>query len=416
MLRTLEMPMTKAGADISLTKEIEKSAYVLYRKTADGLIYAGLYDPDIPDEDYLDGIYKIPLRSTFVGKELIDQNKVLYNIHGSTDDNIFVKGGTSERVYSWVGIWQRVLREMGITDTERKCYVRKESEPPDPCNGKTEDIVGGHLTVNADGNVGIREEVYLLPICKRHNSSRNESAMRPTSTVNAIVMQYKYNVIPNNEMLISLPMSRIAEQTGIDISVHNGRVDFQKVKSAGIDFVMIREGYGNDKAYKYQVDELFETNYIGAKNAGLNVGAYHYLYATTVEGARQEAEGFVDNLKGKQFEMPIALDIEDKCQSNLPTSVICEMVKAFMDICEGAGYYCVLYSYESFLTTKITSELLSRYDVWCANVSSLPHIKSYGMHQYSFTGRIAGVNTNVDLDHAYKDYPALIKSKHFNGF
>lgn len=202
---------------------------------------------------------------------------------------------------------------------------------------------------------------------------------------------------------------------GIDVSVHNGNINFEEVKNAGIHFVMIREGYGSDGIYKGQVDSLFESNYAAAKRVGLNVGAYHYLYATTVSGAAEEAKGFISNLKNKQFEMPIALDIEDKCQINLSKTTVGDMVTAFMNACENAGYYCVLYSYESFLTSNIPENVLQKYDIWCANTSSSPKIKC-GMHQHSFQGRVNGINRNVDLDYAFKDYPALIKSKHFNGY
>jgi|GEM_PF-5266644 lyzozyme M1 (1,4-beta-N-acetylmuramidase) len=202
---------------------------------------------------------------------------------------------------------------------------------------------------------------------------------------------------------------------GIDISEHNGVVDFDKVISSDISFVMIREGYGNEKLYPWQIDKLFEENYKKAKAKNLNVGAYHYLYATTPEIAEAEAEGFLANLKGKQFEMPIALDIEDPYQSNLSPDTIGEIIKRFINICKAAGYCCVLYSYESFLQNKVPPEVRNNYDVWCANTSRSPRIP-FVMHQYSFNGRINGINGDVDLDCAYKDYPALIKKEHKNGF
>lgn len=405
--------------ETSLPRECANFAFVLYRESDEGLIFTGFYDPDVPDEGYCDGIVAVPLRSSYVDTHLFNVGDTVYNAQSTSADKIFVKDGERREVNCWRDIWKEVITDQhGADNAKVRCYVSDDKDSP--CN-KTP-IIGGHMLTTGSAEPGVGDTIYIIPICRSHNTHTNTKEMKITSQVYALEMKYKVDTVsPVDYPFVSVPDTNLLEDqnivlNGIDVSVHNGCVDFQKVKSAGIDFIMIREGYGNDKAYKNQVDELFETNYIGAKNAGLNVGAYHYLYATTVEGARQEAEGFIANLKGKQFEMPIALDIEDKCQSNLPTSVISEMVKAFMDICEDAGYYCVLYSYESFLTTKIASEILNRYSVWCANISSLPHIQSYGMHQYSFTGRIAGVNTNVDLDHAYKDYPELIKSGHFNGF
>lgn len=202
---------------------------------------------------------------------------------------------------------------------------------------------------------------------------------------------------------------------GVDLSVHNGVVDFAKVKSAGYTFAIIREGFGDEVSYPSQKDARFEQNYKNSKAAGLDVGAYHYLYATTVNGARREAQGFINNLKGKSFDYPIALDIEERSQYNLPNSTVESMVKAFMDVCEGAGYYCLLYSYESFLTAKFSADFRKRYDIWCANISRTPAI-TYGIHQYSFTGRVAGIAGNVDLNSTSRDYPSIIKNAGKNGF
>lgn len=235
-------------------------------------------------------------------------------------------------------------------------------------------------------------------------------------------MQYRINTsqtLSNHQILSGIAPTCIEQQNhilnGIDVSVYNGSVDFKKVKQFGIDFVMIREGYGSDGLYSKQVDANFERNYANAKKAGLYVGAYHYLYATTAHDAIQEAKGFLTHLKGKQFDMPIALDIEEEKQAQLPVSTVDGIVKAFMNQCEKAGYFCVLYSYESFLTSKITSTLRAKYSVWCANTSRTPNI-TCGIHQYSFQGRVNGINGFVDLNHAYQDYPRIIKEGGFNGY
>lgn len=203
--------------------------------------------------------------------------------------------------------------------------------------------------------------------------------------------------------------------TGPDLSVHNGFVNMANVRSSGHSFVLLREGYGDVLSYPGQKDARFEQNYTNAKNAGLSVGAYHYMYATTVSGARREAQGFINNLKGKSFDMPIALDIEERSQYNLPNSTVESIVKAFMDVCEGAGYYCLLYSYESFLTAKFSADFRKRYDVWCANITRTPSI-AYGIHQYSFTGTVSGISGRVDLNRTTKDYPSIIKQAGKNGF
>lgn len=413
MLKSLDIPMTAAGQNLILPKEIEKAAYVLYRETDEGLVFVGLYDPDVPDEDYCDGVYKIPFRSTYVKTEPLHENiTTLYNVKGSSSDKTFVIGGETHNVHSWIGIWEQLMVSLGLTPTVRKCYVKKQGDD-DPCNTGTR-IVGGHMTTEPSGEIRTRDDVYLVPICQTHNNVNNTDAMEITEDVNAIVMQYMYNGIPA-QVHTETVRSQGIQSIGIDVSEHNGIVDFERVKKTGFNFVMIREGYGNELLYPSQLDQCFIKNYENAKKSGMMVGAYHYLYATTPQIAVSEAQAFVKNLRGKQFEMPIALDIEDKCQSKLSKAVIGNIITVFMDICEKAGYYCVLYSYESFLNNQVPEKLLTRYDVWCANTVSSPKI-TCGMHQHSFKGRVSGVNTDVDLNYAFKDYPTIIKEKGLNGF
>jgi GH25 family lysozyme M1 (1,4-beta-N-acetylmuramidase) len=231
---------------------------------------------------------------------------------------------------------------------------------------------------------------------------------------------YRSSMQPKAQAAVPQPAKAQAKtaQTaykGVDLSVHNGAVDFAKLKSAGYTFAILREGYGDELSYPGQKDTRFEQNYKNAKAAGLHIGAYHYMYATTVNGARREAQGFLNNLKGKSFDYPIALDIEERSQYNLPNATVEAIVKAFMDVCEQAGYYCLLYSYESFLTAKFSAAFRSKYDVWCANITRTPSI-AYGIHQYSFTGRVAGIAGNVDLNSTSRDYPSIIKNAGKNGY
>ena len=101
---------------------------------------------------------------------------------------------------------------------------------------------------------------------------------------------------------------------GIDVSVHNGNIDWRKVKNAGIQFAVLRAGYGRELSQK---DTRFEENYRNAKAAGIPVGAYWYSYAMTEDEARLEADVFLSVISGKQFEMPVYFDLEEKKQFDL---------------------------------------------------------------------------------------------------
>lgn len=201
---------------------------------------------------------------------------------------------------------------------------------------------------------------------------------------------------------------------GIDVSKWQGNIDFNKVKAAGYDFVIINAGYGK---YISQKDKYFEQNYEMAKSAGLHIGAYWYSYAETASDAKQEAEVFREVIKGKTFDMPVAFDIEEKCHANLPNGTVGEIIKAFCASMESAGYYVSLYSYASFLRDKVSADIRSKYDVWLAefDVTKPSYSGQYGMWQYTSKGRINGVDGDVDLNIAYKDYPKIINDGGFNG-
>lgn len=204
----------------------------------------------------------------------------------------------------------------------------------------------------------------------------------------------------------------MATYEGIDVSQHNGSIDFNKVKAAGKSFVMIRAGYGR---YLKQKDPLFEQNYTRAKAAGMHIGAYWYSYATNVSQAQEEARVFLQVISGKSFDYPLAFDIEDQTQVGLSTATKNAIIDAFCKAIEKAGYYCLLYSYESFLSSQISASTRNQYDVWCANINRSPSI-TYGIHQYSFTGRVNGISSDVDLNRTTKDYPTIIKNAGLNGF
>ena len=202
---------------------------------------------------------------------------------------------------------------------------------------------------------------------------------------------------------------------GIDVSQWNRNVDMKKVKESGMDFVMIRSSYGNVKAYPNQKDSRFDANVKNAKSAGLDFGVYHYMYATTTAAAKLEAEGFVALLnKIKPIPYFVALDMEEAAQARLTAASKARVIKAFIDVVEKAGYFCALYSYEAFLKA-VPESTRNRYAIWCANTSTTPSIK-YGVHQYSFTGRVSGCSGDVDCNKTTINYHKKIVEAGCNGY
>ena len=211
---------------------------------------------------------------------------------------------------------------------------------------------------------------------------------------------------------ISKNVAKAVQKRGIDVSYAQGKIDWDKVKTSGaVDFAILRAGYGKEYS---QIDDQFERNYNECKRLGIPCGAYWYSYATTAAEAEQEAEVCLSVLKGKQFEYPVAFDIEET-RCFLQTDTLCA---AFCGALEKTGYYTAIYTFKSALEQYFDSGTKSRYDVFLSHVgvSKTDYAGTYGLWQYSWTGCIPGISGDVDLDYAYKDYPTIIQQAGLNGF
>ena len=199
---------------------------------------------------------------------------------------------------------------------------------------------------------------------------------------------------------------------GIDVSYSQGKIDWNKVKSSGkIEFAIIRAGYGKELN---QIDNQFERNYSECKRLGIPIGVYWYSYATTVAEAEQEAKVCLQIIKGKQFEFPVAFDIEEsRCFPK--ANDLCD---AFCSVLEKAGYYTAIYTFKSALQQYFSDYIKSRYDIFLSHVDvqKSDYSGDYGLWQYSWKGNINGISGDVDLDYAYKNYPNIIKNAGLNGF
>ena len=201
---------------------------------------------------------------------------------------------------------------------------------------------------------------------------------------------------------------------GIDVSKWQGIIDWLEAKTDGVEFAIIREGWG--KKSSNQVDKQFKRNYENAKSVGIPVGCYHYSYADSVSDARAEAAFCLENIRGMQFEYPICFDIEDKEQLKLNNRQRTDIVKAFCETIEEAGFYAMFYCNLNWLNNYLYKDELSRYDLWLAQWGTNAPAVDCGIWQKSEMGRISGINGNVDIDIAYKNYPEIIKTKGLNGF
>lgn len=200
---------------------------------------------------------------------------------------------------------------------------------------------------------------------------------------------------------------------GIDVSSWQRLIDWVKVKASGVQFAIIRAGFG-----RTGIDRYFEKNYKAAKAAGVPIGTYHYCYAVNVEGARKEAEHFLEIIRGKQFEYPVCLDLEDKCQDKIDKETLTDMAIAFLEVLEGAGYFAALYTGKYKLVNRLNNARLIPYTIWIAqwSVPQCTYQGIYGLWQYTSSGSIPGISGRVDLDYSYNDYDTIIKNAGLNGY
>ena len=222
----------------------------------------------------------------------------------------------------------------------------------------------------------------------------------------------------------SLPDENKVWAKGLDISTHNGKVDFVTLKASGIDYVILRIGYGSDNSTVSNtgMDTRFEENYAAAKAAGLDVGVYVYSVATNVEEAIEEAKSVIKWSKGKKYEYPVYFDIEsEKYQGSLTDRERTDLCLAFTETVAEAGYFPGIYASYSWLMDEIyMDELDQQYGGWVAawTSSGEPNkdYSEYGMWQYSDCATVNGVNGVCDINVSYIDFPTLIIGGGYNGF
>ncbi|MBR5501781.1 MAG: glycoside hydrolase family 25 protein [Oscillospiraceae bacterium] len=193
---------------------------------------------------------------------------------------------------------------------------------------------------------------------------------------------------------------------GIDVSSHQGRIDWQRVAADGVEFAFLRAGSrGYTEGLLYR-DERFEENYLGATKAGIPVGAYFFSQATSVEEAEAEAELLLDILDGRELQYPVVFDWEYVNETARTTATepqqVSECCLAFCRIIEKAGYQPMVYfnCYTAYLYYDLN--LVDEIPFWAAEFTDSPSFYyNYSILQYSCTGSVDGIKGNVDLNIAF---------------
>jgi len=181
---------------------------------------------------------------------------------------------------------------------------------------------------------------------------------------------------------------------GIDVSKHNGDIDFDRVRDDDFQFVIIKASEG--KTYR---DEAFERNYTGARQAGLKVGAYHFFRKNRT--GREQAANLLGAISGKALDLPVVIDLEDDWGNGATVSrkVTIDRVLEMVGVLKDKGYQVMIYTnFDGY--TKYYENVLVDCDLWLCSftppddLSHLPHV----MQQYSHEGSVDGIKGDVDLN------------------
>ena len=186
---------------------------------------------------------------------------------------------------------------------------------------------------------------------------------------------------------------------GLDVSHHQGKIDWEKVSKSDVDFVIIRCGYGNNIAS--QDDKYFAQNVAGCEKYNIPYGIYIYSYALNVSDAKSEAKHVLRLIKstGAKPTYPIYIDYEDSSQNGLTPKQLGNFATAFFNKTIAAGYKAGVYANLNWWTNKLTDSRFNQWTKWVAQYNSAcSYTKPYQIWQSTSTGKVPGVNGNADLN------------------
>ena len=202
------------------------------------------------------------------------------------------------------------------------------------------------------------------------------------------------------------------ELRGIDVSEHQGIINWDAVKASGIQFAIIRITYGRKAVDKQAIRNIQE-----CIRVGMPFGVYVYSYALDTNNAQEEANLVINTLAPykSHISYPVIIDMEDadgyKARNGNPgkdvlTDICITECRAF----ENAGYYAMIYANLDWFKNRLNSEKLVSFDKWLAQWANQPTWdQPFGIWQYTSEGTVPGINGRVDMNISYKDYPAIIR-------
>lgn len=197
---------------------------------------------------------------------------------------------------------------------------------------------------------------------------------------------------------------------GIDVSAHQGEIDWQKVKAEGVQFAMLRVGYRGYGNGQIVIDEWFHRNAEEAAKVGIDIGAYFFSQAVSVEEAEEEANVVLTEIAAHRIDYPVVFDWEVVGAENARTNTIdpatlnnCAI--AYCKTVAAAGYQPMIYASQRLALLKYDLSLLTDYDLWLAEYNATPRFYyNFQIWQYTETGVVDGINGKTDLNLCFVKY------------
>lgn len=214
----------------------------------------------------------------------------------------------------------------------------------------------------------------------------------------------------DNEIIYTNDNGETLSAKGIDVSRHQGEIDWKKVAGDDVSYAFIRSGFRGSSEGKLVEDEFFKDNIEGALDNDIQVGIYFYTQAITEEEAKEEAEFVLDLIEPYDIDYPVVLDLEEVNSSSARTADMTkeEYTKAAIAFCEtikAAGYTPMIYGNLKTFMIMLDMEQIENYDKWFAYYDTSVYFPyEFSVWQYSAKGSIAGVKGDVDMNICMKDY------------
>lgn len=197
---------------------------------------------------------------------------------------------------------------------------------------------------------------------------------------------------------------------GIDLSTYQRNVNYLSLKASGIEFAIIRSGFGKNESQK---DNMFEEHYSGLSSVGIPIGIYHYSYVTSLENSILEAKNCLKFIGNKKIELPVFLDLEENRSKELGKELLTKCIIAFCEEIEKAGFKAGVYANLNWFTNYIdVNKVIEKgFKIWLAQWNEKPTANfPINYWQYTSKGQIHGIQGNVDLDIAYDNVETVNNS------